>query len=511
MAVESVIKINFVGDTKSLQRSMRNVDRSVTGFSGKIKTSGTSLVKTFAAAAGGAALFTKGLDFVSSSLREAANEQKSIAALARILKNAGIPREARASTEEWITSLQNATGILDDELRPALAKLVSSGVPLAKSQKLLAAALDISVAKGKPLQTVVTALAKGYQGQTSALGRLGIATKDASGKALTFDQIMKNANRTMGGAAQAAADTAGGKLAILQAKFQDMKEQVGAALLPVMSKLLDFLVDDLVPAFQAAAEWIGRNKAVLIPFAVALGTVTVALKLAAAATAIFNAALATNPIVLFALAIAALVAGVVVAYQKVEWFRNLINFFGRTFRFLGGVIKTVWDTSIYPVFAAFGAFAATLGLAFDSAVRVIGRVFEWLGDKIDAVWRAVIKPIYDKVKWLLDHADDIPGVGGGGGFGNIGGQIGNYIAGGGRIPGMATGGIVTKPTLAMIGEAVPEAVIPLSGGLRGGMGGEVHVTFNVYDATDPDRVVRSIDQYVARNGGRKLRAWAAAS
>jgi len=45
------------------------------------------------------------------------------------------------------------------------------------------------------------------------------------------------------------------------------------------------------------------------------------------------------------------------------------------------------------------------------------------------------------------------------------------------IPLLAEGGIVTKPTLAMIGEAGTEAVIPLS--KMGNMGGGINVVVNV--------------------------------
>ena len=41
---------------------------------------------------------------------------------------------------------------------------------------------------------------------------------------------------------------------------------------------------------------------------------------------------------------------------------------------------------------------------------------------------------------------------------------------------LAEGGIVNSPTLAMIGEAGPEAVVPLS---KGGMGNGMNVTINV--------------------------------
>jgi hypothetical protein len=51
--------------------------------------------------------------------------------------------------------------------------------------------------------------------------------------------------------------------------------------------------------------------------------------------------------------------------------------------------------------------------------------------------------------------------------------IGSFDIGGINIPGFADGGIVTKPTLAMVGEKGPEAIIPLS--QMGGMGGGVTV------------------------------------
>lgn len=76
---------------------------------------------------------------------------------------------------------------------------------------------------------------------------------------------------------------------------------------------------------------------------------------------------------------------------------------------------------------------------------------------------------------------------------------------GGVIRVGATGGIVTKPTMALIGEAGPEAVVPLSGApgaspLPGGMGGGNTYNFTINDATDPDRVVQAIRQFVRRNG-----------
>jgi hypothetical protein len=66
---------------------------------------------------------------------------------------------------------------------------------------------------------------------------------------------------------------------------------------------------------------------------------------------------------------------------------------------------------------------------------------------------------------------------------------------------LAQGGIVTGPTIAMIGEAGPEAVIPLNraGGMGFGSGGG-NITVNVMSA-DPNEVVRALQSY-NRNVGR---------
>ena len=54
------------------------------------------------------------------------------------------------------------------------------------------------------------------------------------------------------------------------------------------------------------------------------------------------------------------------------------------------------------------------------------------------------------------------------------------------VPSMASGGVVTRPTLAMIGERGPEAVVPL----RGGMG--MNVTVNVEGSIISDRDLASL-------------------
>jgi len=76
-----------------------------------------------------------------------------------------------------------------------------------------------------------------------------------------------------------------------------------------------------------------------------------------------------------------------------------------------------------------------------------------------------------------------------------------------KIPRLAKGGIVTQPTLALIGEAGPEAVVPLN--KMGGMGG---ITINIEAGlvSTPDQVGQQIIEAIQRAQRRSGPAFAAA-
>ena len=201
--------------------------------------------------------------------KAAADEEKEMAVLANTLENVtGATDDQVAAVESWITATQNATGISDGELRPALSNLVVATGDVAQAQELMVTAMDIAVGKGLDLETVTKAMAKAHDGNTGALAKLGIETKNAAGETLSFDEIMKNANATFGGAAATAADTTAGKMAILTAKFADLKETIGTAVIPIIEKL--------VGVISRLADWYGSLSPTmqgLIPLigAVALG------------------------------------------------------------------------------------------------------------------------------------------------------------------------------------------------------------------------------------------------
>lgn len=229
------LAVEILGDASGAQKAMRSVEESSDNLGENMKRLGKGIAGAFASQQ--IAAFAK--DAVGAAMEDA----KAQALLAQQLKaTTNATADQIAAVEQFIEKTQNSTGVLDDELRPALATFVRFTGDASKAQDLLTLAMDISAGTGKDLGTVSTALARAYAGNTGALARLGIQTKDASGKALEFDEIQQQLNKTFGGQTAAAADTAAGKMKIAQANFESLKEEVGFALIPVMGQLVDVIM-----------------------------------------------------------------------------------------------------------------------------------------------------------------------------------------------------------------------------------------------------------------------------
>jgi hypothetical protein len=67
-----------------------------------------------------------------------------------------------------------------------------------------------------------------------------------------------------------------------------------------------------------------------------------------------------------------------------------------------------------------------------------------------------------------------------------------------EVPAFAKGGIVTGPTLALIGEAGPEAVVPLSGRNAGGLGSQITINVNAGMGADGASIGRDIVDAIKR-------------
>jgi hypothetical protein len=177
-----------------------------------------------------------GLNGLKNMAKDAVNDVKSQVLLANAMRNtAGATDEQIASTETFITQLQNQTSILDDELRPAMSQLTRMTGDVTTAQSLLALATDVSAGSGKDLGAVTKAVGLAYQGNYTQLYKLGLVAKDSKDP---LGDLQKNFE----GMAVAAANNDPFKK--LEVIFGEMSETVGMYLLPYLEAFTTWLGSD---------------------------------------------------------------------------------------------------------------------------------------------------------------------------------------------------------------------------------------------------------------------------
>lgn len=171
----------------------------------------------------------------------AADDAKAQETLAFAIRNNTDATDAQiAANERWITSMQIATNTADDELRAAMQSLVVTGKTVEESQRIIAGALDVAAARGKEFKSVLEAMVRAAAtGSTAGLGRLGIATRDASGALLDLDGILVNIGETMGGSAAEGAATLAGAMERAAIIMEEAAEAGGGNVLGAWSTLGD--------------------------------------------------------------------------------------------------------------------------------------------------------------------------------------------------------------------------------------------------------------------------------
>jgi hypothetical protein len=191
-------------------------------------------------AALGTAAFQAGQALVGFA-RMAADDEKGQKQLALSIRASTKATDAQiASVEDYIDVTQRAVGVADDELRPAYARIIRSTRDFDKAQRLLNLALDVSAGTGKPLQAVTEALSRAYNGSNTALTRLGLGYDKAKLKTMDFNEIQKDLEKRFSGSALANAETFEGTMARFRITVDELKESLGAALLPYLKKLAEY-------------------------------------------------------------------------------------------------------------------------------------------------------------------------------------------------------------------------------------------------------------------------------
>jgi hypothetical protein len=248
MSGSRTLKLSILADVDDLKKKLDTGSKEVEGFGGKLEKFGKVAAVAFAAAAAAAAAYAGKLAI--EGVKAAIEDEAAQLRLANALKNVtGATNDQIAAIEQQILKTSLATGVADDQLRPAYQRLAIATGDVTKSTDLLKLALDISAATGKSVEAVSNALGKAYEGNTGALGRLGVGLSTAEIKSLGLEGTMLKLADTFGGAATTQANTFEGQLARLRVGFDEAKESIGARLLPILQQTLDYVVNTAIPQF----------------------------------------------------------------------------------------------------------------------------------------------------------------------------------------------------------------------------------------------------------------------
>lgn len=228
-------KVRIYGDwdgsgVKKAEKDLNAFSQQVSGFTGSMSKSFLGV----GAAIGGAFAITSVVSGFTNFLREstqaAMEDEKSLVSLAVAMNNLGLATE-NAGVEDFVLQLSLATGQADDQLRPAMQRLLTVTGDVAKSQDALRLAMDIAAGTGRDLDSVVLALSRGFGGNTTALSRLGAGLDQATLKSKDMDLITAALADKFGGQASAAAETFQGKMNRLNVAVGEAQETIGYELL----------------------------------------------------------------------------------------------------------------------------------------------------------------------------------------------------------------------------------------------------------------------------------------
>lgn len=530
------VVVRFIGDSSKLQGEVAKVE----GTGDKVK----SWAKGIGVAIGAAFA----VDQVKQWVGAASELQDQLSASQQIFGSAA------KGVEDFAGKADNAFGISKSGALAAANTFATFGKSAGLSGDQLGGfatgltglAGDLASFRGTSPEQAIEAIGAALRGESEPIRQYGVLLDDATLKnramalglisstkeALTPQQkvlaaqaeILAQTGDAQGDFARTG-DSAANQQKKLQANIENTQAALGSALLPVLSALL--------PILQTFAKFIEENAGWLVPLTAAVLGVT-------AAVWLFNAALAANPIVLITIALAALVAAIILAYQNVEVFRTIVDAVMRAavaaFTWLLDTVKLVfaWVADHWPLLLAIitGPFGLAVGLIinnFDTIKRIISGAIDWLRGVFSTVADIVASPfrwaaqqigsIVEGIKSTFSGAIDtvktlwntfargwnaieievpsvhIPWP--------IDKDVGGFTLGVPDLPTFATGGIVTRATLAMLGERGPEAVVPLDRWNTGQVYLTVNVTTSGLGADVPaiqSAVVAAMRGYVTRNG-----------
>lgn len=428
----------------------------------------------------------------------------------------GATKGAAKETMKLASALQKE-GVIGDEVTLSGAQQLATFAKYPKTVNKLLPAMGNLLAQQKGVNAtsddavnIGNLMGKVMQGQTGALKRVGVTFDENQEKILKYGTEEERAatlaeviTSNVGNMNKTMAKTPEGKIQQMKNSLGDMAEEVGRVLAPALANLAKWVSTKVIPKLEKFFQFMNEHPRikkvaiVITGLAVAIGPLLMAIstfiKLWTTLKIVMTAV--TGPIGLIITAIGLLVAGFIYLWNKSKAFRNffikmwqgikkvlsvIIKGIVTYFKTAWTIIKTVWTAPIRffrfvwsKIKGAFSHVASFFKGVFSRGWAAIKRVFSSVGSFFSKLWNGVksvastvwggikdailapIRAIKNGIQGIIDKLRE---------FFSFNGKKVKLPNIKGKTPALkwyAKGGVFNSPSIIGVGEAGPEAVIPL--------------------------------------------------
>lgn len=386
-------------------------------------------------------------------------------------------RDQVVAIQEISKALEKKVGIDQDALNIGAAQLSTFGLQSESVVNLTKSLADFTVnqhgvnaASDQYVQSANT-IAKALQGQFGILEKSGIRFTEAQQQMILYGTETEKVSALTAGFAQnlrETTDTIGG-VDVMMAKFARSTESVGDSLAMALLPAVTSIMESITPLIQKFSEWAEKNpelvKQIVIGTLALAGLVAVIGTLGMIIIPLKAGILGLGAVFAFIASPIGIIIALIGTLVGLGWY--LYNNWEK----VAGGLKIVWENIAEVATAVWNGIKEVVRTVINF---MIGMIEGWVNG-----WIKGINLIINSINRLSSIAKkvgiSIPKI-----------QTISEL----NLPRLAQGGIVTRPTTALIGEAGPEAVIPLK---KMPMG----ITINVYGDVSGEELIRKVEDAFA--------------
>lgn len=520
--------------TEKMKRQQRESTRVKKGMGG-IKRALVGMAGYAAAAFSIGAIVQFGKETLEASAAQTEAETK----LETIMKKRMKSTDAQIKKIKELTAAEQKNGVIGDEVQLAGAQQLATFMKQEKSLSTLIPAMNDLAAQQKGVNatsgdmvSIANLMGKAMNGNVGALKRVGITFTDAQAEVLKYGTEEEKAamlaqviTDNVGDMNTKLAETDAGKIQQAKNAFGDMKEEIGAKLLPVLAQLAEkllpiidaiskFLEDagnpdtEIGATFQDLGDFVTQCGMVLQQFNGTLGGTKGGINGLKIALTLLKI-----PIAVVTAGMAGFMGVVKFCQGVVSGMVNTVKTFGQGFKELGIMVKNAVITVV--------SFIGRMKAQVIGAVSTIKNSFSGILEKITSPFETA----YKTIKGIIEKLKNLFPLSVGKVFSDI--KLPHFNITGGKAPwGLggkgvkptigidwyANGGIFNNPSIIGVGERGAEAVIPLNT-LWAKMDAIADAgngtTINVYGSPGMNvkELADEVEKVIIQNNNRRRQAW----